>query len=36
MGRDGCPLAAEQQRSFFAQLPEVMLATLKASLLHCA
>jgi hypothetical protein len=34
--RDGRPLAAEQQRCFFAQLPEVTLATLQASLRHCA
>jgi hypothetical protein len=36
VSRDGLPLAVEQQRTFFAQLPEVTLATLKASLLHCS
>jgi hypothetical protein len=36
VGVDGVPLAAETQRTFFAQLPEVTLATLKASLLHCS
>ena len=36
IGRDGSPLAAEKQRTFFAQLPEVTLATLKASILHCS
>jgi hypothetical protein len=36
IGRDGLPLAAEKQRSFFAQLPEVTLATLKGSILHCS
>jgi hypothetical protein len=36
VGGDGVPLAVETQRSFFAQLPEVTLATLKASLLHCS
>ncbi len=35
VGRDGSPLAADKQRTFFAQLPEVTLATLKASILHC-
>jgi len=34
--RDGQPLAAEQQLRFFAQLPEVTLATLQASLRYCA
>jgi hypothetical protein len=34
VGGDGVPLATEKQRTFFAQLPEVTLATLKASLLH--
>jgi hypothetical protein len=33
---DGIPLPGELQRRFFAQLPEVTLATLKASLLHCS
>ena len=36
IGRDGRPLAAERQHRFFAQLPEVTLATLKASMLHCS
>lgn len=34
VGRDGLPLAEDKQRIFFAQFPEVTLATLKASLLH--
>ena len=34
VGRDGQPLAADRQDRFFAQLPEVTLVTLKASLLH--
>ena len=34
LGRDGLPLAAEKQHTFFALLPEVTRATLKASLLH--
>jgi hypothetical protein len=34
VSRDGLPLTAEKQHTFFALLPEVTLATLKASLLH--
>ena len=36
LSRDGLPLTAERQHTFFALLPEVTLATLKASLLHGA
>ena len=36
VGPDGAPLAVEQQRSFFHELPETMRATLKACLLHSA
>ena len=35
VNRDGVPLTAEHQHSFFSQLPEVTLATLKASIIHC-
>jgi hypothetical protein len=34
VGRDGTPLAAEEQQSFFSQLPEVTVATLKVSILY--
>ena len=34
VGRDGQPLAPEQQQRFLAQLPEVTLANLKAGLLR--
>ena len=36
VGRDGAPLAIAQQQSFFLQLPEVTIATLRASLLACS
>lgn len=35
VSRDGVPLTAERQQSFFSQLPEVTLVTLKASIIHC-
>jgi len=34
VGYDGMPLAAEKQQSFFSQLPEVTVATLKVSILY--
>lgn len=35
VGRDGAPLSPEAQQAFFAQLPEVTVATLKVSILYC-
>jgi len=35
VGCDGMPLSTETQQSFFSQLPEVVAATLKVSILYC-